>query len=81
MRTILSFLYRSNRSVCFSAAVLLSMLTVTGALSASTTPQIAAGGYHSIALKQMVLSWCGGIITMGNWEMELTRIVKLLQYK
>ncbi|MDO8140263.1 MAG: carboxypeptidase regulatory-like domain-containing protein [Candidatus Brocadiales bacterium] len=67
MRTILFFLYRSKCNFVFCTAVLLSVvLTVTGALSASTTPQIASGGDHTIALKSDGTVWAWGYNEHGE---------------
>ncbi len=80
MRTILFFLYRSRCNFVFCTAVLLSvMLTVTGALWASTTPHIACGYTHSLALKSDGTVWAWGYNTHGqlgdgNYEEEYFRV-------
>ncbi|HHT9160060.1 MAG TPA: hypothetical protein ACFYEH_09370 [Candidatus Brocadiaceae bacterium] len=68
MRTILFFLYRGRCNVVFCTSMLLSLvLTVTSALSASTTPQIACGYYHSIALNSDGTVWAWGSNGYGQF--------------
>ncbi|MBI2556398.1 MAG: hypothetical protein HYW13_03105, partial [Planctomycetes bacterium] len=67
MRIILFFLFRSRCNFVFCTAVLLSIvLTLTGVLSAATTPQIAGGVQHTIAIKSDETVWAWGYDWSGQ---------------